>query len=104
MRISQAFPTSRSQRARCLDHILDLSSINGAFCEVMKLRARYAQAGIRVDGLLRLDLVEECDPYCLARVGLEVVVSQGDVNPRLESLVKGFDAVRCQEEDALEIS
>ena len=70
----------------------------------MKLRARYAQAGIRVDGLLRLDLVEECDPYCLACVGLEVVVSQGDVNSRLEGLVKGFDAVRCQEEDALEIS
>ena len=95
MRISQAFPTSRSQRARCLDHILDLSSVDWLFRKVLKLRARHTQAGFRVDSLLSLDLVEECDPDRLACVRLEVMVPQGDVNPRLEGPVEGFDAVRC---------
>ena len=86
------------ERARRLDYILDLSSID-------LLLAQRAQVLLREPAVrdVSVDALEERDPDLPLRVRGQVRVPQRDVDPGLERLVEDADSVRRQEQDPAEV-
>lgn len=57
----------------------------------------------RLQPILRTDFIQEHLPYRPLRLGCQVAVPQRHVDTRLESIVERLHAIRCEEQDPLEI-
>lgn len=67
-------------------------------CSQILLRKRHC-----LDTLQNANTLDEHLEHTLLCLGAQLAVAQRDVDTRLECIVESFDAVRCEEENALEI-
>ena len=88
-----------SEGAGCLDHILDLSTVDLLLTELPQLFRRQTDVG-----RIPMSLAEECRPNLTPRIRIEVMVTKGDMYTRLEGFIKDTNTVCCQEQDAAKVS
>lgn len=102
MAVAEGFFVVTGQCSGQLHHILDLSPVQvpvGKLPHLFRRRILHCQSQTGLP-----NLIEEGFPYILLRGTTKVVVVQREMDTRLEGLVKRFDTVGRQEENAAKIS
>jgi hypothetical protein len=86
-------PLVTGQQTRCLHCTLDLPPIQLIFCQCIQIRLISRQ--------LPQKFHREVEPDLAASRGVESRIVQTDIDARVECSVHGFDAVGCEDHDAL---
>jgi hypothetical protein len=84
----------RVEQLRALEQVLDLAAVQGQLREPVQVLRRDIE-------LVLAEMLKEVVPDLLARVVVEVMVREEQVDARLEGVVDAREAVGRQEEDAL---
>ena len=100
MRHPQRHLLINCQSLRRPDTILDLPPIQRLLAQPIEV---LPGKRLRLHPIQLLNSLQEHDPDAATRFEGQFGVAQGDVDARLEGVVKGLDAVGGQEQDALEV-
>ena len=88
---------------RCADRIADLATIEVLLAPVVAHKGCKRGVLAISDGRFAVEVFKEDRPDLGATGAIEGRQAEGDVHTGLEGLVKGSNAVCCEEEDAVEV-
>ena len=97
---SQRLSLVNSKCLSCPHSVLDLATVELVPSELIVI---ILSEGHEIDILQDTNALDENLEYGLLRLAVKVIVSESNMNSRLESIVEGLDAIRRQEQNALKV-